>query len=269
MANKRHSKRNWTNKIYDNCRVLLPDGRLMHFARRSLLDWYVRKDLAELVSDDPPTIRLKFEPNGLGHAGHEFYLTPRENKCVVCGSTEKLTRHHVVPSCYWRHIPEQFKCGSSHDVVATCKDCHFRYEHEFGDPFKFQLADKYNAPYYGVGWYIDHFMYKVRGAARSLKKHEHKLPSHIKEKMWKVLEKHFNRARETITTQDMKEAADAQPHVKTETYASHGMMIVQQCCGSTEDAWTFIKMWRQHFIDTMNPQHMPPGWSVEHKVQHT
>jgi rubredoxin len=236
----------------------------MHLARKSLIDWYVRKDLAELVTDDPPTIRLKFQPNGLGHAGHEFYLIPRENKCVVCGATERLTRHHVVPGCYWRHIPKRFKSGSSHDVLATCSKCHFHYEREFGDPRKLELSQEYNSPIQGEGWYIDKFIYRVRGAARTLKKHEDKLPSNVREDLWQTLETHLGRARSTITRQDMKEAGDAQPFVKTETYASHGMMIVRQL----KDVWAFIEMWRQHFIDSMDPQYMPPGWTVDHKVRH-
>ena len=29
----------------------------------------------------------------------------------------------------------------------------------------------------------------------------------------------------------------------------------------------FEKMWRQHFIDYMQPQHLPPLWSVEHRPE--
>lgn len=49
------------------------------------------------MDDNPPTIRLKFQPNGLGHAGDSYYLTEKKNECVVCGIAEKLARHWVVP----------------------------------------------------------------------------------------------------------------------------------------------------------------------------
>ncbi len=120
------SNRQWTNKIYDSLRVLAPNGELMHLTREDKVEWYLEHDLAERIDDR--TIRLKFTPSGLGHAGHNFYLIPRENRCVVCGDARKLTRHHVVPACYWRHIPKRYKSGSSHDVLATCVECHTTYE---------------------------------------------------------------------------------------------------------------------------------------------
>ena len=37
----------------------------------------------DLVSEDPPTIRLKFRPGGPGHKGDDYYLSPKENKYVI------------------------------------------------------------------------------------------------------------------------------------------------------------------------------------------
>ena len=38
--------------------------------------------------------QLKFEPAGRGHAGDSFYLSVKDNICVVCGATEHLMRFH-------------------------------------------------------------------------------------------------------------------------------------------------------------------------------
>ncbi len=64
------------------------------------------KGLAELVSEKPYVIKLKFQPSGKGHSELEeeidknenyFYVTERENKCVCCGSKENFLKYNIVP----------------------------------------------------------------------------------------------------------------------------------------------------------------------------
>lgn len=68
--------------------------------------WYVKKDIGEIVIEDPFTVRLKFEPSGraVGKTG-KYYQTPKENKCVVCGESENYTRKNVVPREYRKCFP--------------------------------------------------------------------------------------------------------------------------------------------------------------------
>ena len=42
---------------------------------------YLAKDMGYKVCDDPLTVKLKFEPTGK----LKYYLTLKENICVVCG----------------------------------------------------------------------------------------------------------------------------------------------------------------------------------------
>lgn len=83
------------NPLYENCHVYHPDGRLMFICSRRKFDWYLRKKIAVQISDSPPSIQLNFKPNGFGKAV-EFMLTPEDNKCVVCGKTEKYVKHSIV-----------------------------------------------------------------------------------------------------------------------------------------------------------------------------
>lgn len=68
--------------------------------------WYVKKEIGEIVKDDPLTVRLKFEPAGraVGQTG-EYYQKAKENKCVVCGEAEKYNRKNVVPREYRKYFP--------------------------------------------------------------------------------------------------------------------------------------------------------------------
>jgi cobalt/nickel-transporting P-type ATPase D len=70
------------------------------------IEWYLSRNLATLVKDEPPTIMLNFVPNKYNidsttlEEDEEFYLAYKENKCVVCGNPDSLRRFHVVPSIY-------------------------------------------------------------------------------------------------------------------------------------------------------------------------
>lgn len=93
--------------LYDNCLMQAPDGELLCTCDRKKAEWYVIKELAEIVTDQPTyTIRLKFEPKGraVGDVG-KYYQMAKENKCVVCGAKDSYIRKNVVPRDYRRHFP--------------------------------------------------------------------------------------------------------------------------------------------------------------------
>lgn len=57
---------------------------------------------SELVSEDPFIVRLLFEPSGRPDSQKDYYLTAKENLCVVCGKAESYIRfvlRHCVLSC--------------------------------------------------------------------------------------------------------------------------------------------------------------------------
>ena len=53
-----------------------------------------------LISDSPPTLKLKFEPAGKPSKERDYYLAEKENICVVCGSDTNCIRKHIVPQEY-------------------------------------------------------------------------------------------------------------------------------------------------------------------------
>ena len=114
--------------VYTNGLMLAPDGEPMCRIGKSKIDWYLDRELATLVSKDPITIQLNFEPKGRGHNGDEFYLRERKDICVVCGFTRNLTKHHVVPSCFRKCFPDEVKKHSDHDIVLVCQKHHELYE---------------------------------------------------------------------------------------------------------------------------------------------
>jgi hypothetical protein len=49
---------------YENCRILSPQGVGLATCGVKKVRWYLDRDLAELVSESPPVIKLKFTPKG-------------------------------------------------------------------------------------------------------------------------------------------------------------------------------------------------------------
>jgi len=48
----------------------------------------------------------------------------------------------------------------------------------------------------------------------------------------------------------------------------HGSDVIKKIIeeGGDEALANFIKMWRQNFLDSLEPKHMPDGWDVDHKI---
>ena len=89
--------------LYGNFHVLSPEGDIMFHCNEDKINWYLTRNLADKIS--PTAIQLRFKPNGPGHMGDHYYMSQKENKCVVCGTESQLTRHHVIPYCYRRYFP--------------------------------------------------------------------------------------------------------------------------------------------------------------------
>lgn len=115
---KRYKANTLRRQMYDNCRMEAPDGELLCTCDKTKAEWYVQKNLAIVINEDPYSIRLTFEPAGraVGEVG-KYYTTPKENRCVVCGKEESFIRKNVVPRDYRKHFPSVIKDHSSHDVL--------------------------------------------------------------------------------------------------------------------------------------------------------
>ena len=92
--------------LYHNAKLEAPDGQPLCVCDVKKAQWYLDKGFGAKISDDPFVVRLNFEPSGRpeGEAG-EYYLTFKENVCVVCGKHESYLRKYIVPHEYRKHFP--------------------------------------------------------------------------------------------------------------------------------------------------------------------
>lgn len=99
-------------------------GEHMFYCNRKKALSYQKKGIAAKHKDNPNVFKLLFEPKGKGVPKQ----TPRDNKCLVCGTDDNLTRHHVIPYSFRKLMTSELKDHRSEEVVPLCEDHHREYE---------------------------------------------------------------------------------------------------------------------------------------------
>lgn len=123
-----------------------PDGEALCTMDKVKAQWYLNKGLATVICEDPLRMRLTFEPSGRAVGGPGQYdLVAKENRCVVCGTTENFSRKFIIPKEYRRFFPIVMKSHSSHDILLLCLDCH-RTSHLQDNRLRERLAIECGAP---------------------------------------------------------------------------------------------------------------------------
>ncbi|XP_074290056.1 protein RRP6-like 3 [Silene latifolia] len=207
--------------VYHNCRIYANDGRLLCYCDRRKLEWYLNRQLAELIDDDPPAITLLFEPKGRPEdEGNDFYIQSKRNLCVGCGETKHYLRYRIIPSCYRMHFPEHLKSHRSHDIVLLCVDCH-EVAHAAAEKYKRHIAAEFGIPLY-VRKMVDSGQQLVerpemgehdeagvsplqlRIAAMALLRHGPRMPFNRRDELMEILKTYYG-GRE-ITSEDLENA---------------------------------------------------------------
>ncbi|XP_052178209.1 protein RRP6-like 3 isoform X2 [Diospyros lotus] len=207
--------------VYHNCRIYANDGRLLCYCDRRKLEWYLRRDLAKLLDENPPAIMLLFEPKGRPEdEDNNFYIQSKKNICVGCGEGNHYLRYRIIPSCYRVHFPEHMKSHRSHDIVLLCVDCH-EIAHAAAEKYKRQVAAELGIPLF-VRKVVDSRQdedasessvsleeagvspLQLRTAAMALLRHGSKMPSQRREELMQIVMQYYG-GRE-ISEEDLERA---------------------------------------------------------------
>lgn len=259
--NPNNSKANLSVRYYGNGVIMAPDGVILARHNEKKLQWYLDRNLADKICDDPPTIRLKFEPAGRKHAGDMAFIEDKHNRCVVCGATEKLSRHHILPYCYRRHLPEKVKRHSCYDITLLCRGHHDEYEAIAFD-FKREIGHKYKAPI-EVTQDIDILLLRAKKNALAVKKHGNLMPANRRDVlMWHIAE-YFKIDPKDLTDKHLEQVVKSEPCKPIDQL--HGELVAKQL-KTDDEIHEFIIMWRKHFLEIMKPRFLSPHWTAERKL---
>ncbi|KAM9465756.1 exonuclease 3'-5' domain-containing protein 2 isoform 3-T10 [Clarias gariepinus] len=255
--------------LYDNCFLHAPDGQPLCTCDKKKAKWYLDKGIGELVSEDPFIVRLLFEPSGRPDSQKDYYLTAKENLCVVCGKAESYIRKNIVPHEYRRHFPAEMKDHNSHDILLLCTSCHAA-SNVYDGFLKQQLADEFSAPQgceEGVRMLEDSDRRRVRSAARALLSANDSMPASRREELLTVVHAYFCKEGEeqAVTEEMLQTAANLETRIFNESYVPHGLKVVQAYAEhGLRGLIDLERRWRQHFLSSMQPNFLPPLWSVDH-----
>ena len=260
------------------------------------MTWYVERNLAEVISKDPPAFRLIFEPNARGCVDENlkssnFYIESRVNNCVICGETKNYLRFHVVPILYRSCFPENLKSHKSHDVVLLCIECHEKARKVY-EKKKEEISKKYGVPinimsdeqnnYLKLTQFIKKCRILLKNKNESLpEKAQIKLKNNLKE-MFDFLMKNSEYFKNFVDKNKIKcdkiedinieflEIFCNKFNLNDKNFPEgkrniHGKLVIEKI----KDLKEFIMEWRKFFIDSFQPKFLPKEWSVEHEIVRT
>jgi len=255
-------------ELYENCRLLAPDGATLCTCGRKKIQWYIERGLAELVCSEPPCARLIFEPRGRGNADDEYYLADKLNRCCVCGFAGDYLRHSVVPHCYRSLFPQCMKSHMSHDVLLLCQACQ-QVCGRADQARMAQLGERYGAPLEAASkkFELDYAAGGAKSAARALTgPRAGSLPPDRRAALEATVLSHF--AADVLSAELLARACALQDKAPAPGWRSHAHVVVSALLAEPggrgiED---FVRGWRAHFLEAMRPRFLPPHWSIDSRV---
>ena len=282
--------------IYDSCKMLAPDGQQLCYCDFKKMTWYLERNLAKLISKDPPVFKLIFEPNARGCVDENlkssnFYIESRTNCCVICGKTENYLRFHVIPIIYRSCFPENLKSHKSHDVVLLCLDCHEKARKVY-EIKKEEISKRYGVPLNVMSDEKNNFLkltqfqkkckVLIKNKTKSLPEiAQNKLKNNIKE-MFNYLitnSEYFKTfvEKNKIECKKIEDINENFLKIFSEKFKIdglnipegkknlHGKLVIEKVKSLKE----FIMEWRKFFLDSFEPKFLPKEWSVEHEIVRT
>ncbi|XP_059451789.1 protein RRP6-like 3 isoform X2 [Corylus avellana] len=240
--------------VYHNCRIYANDGRLLCYCDRRKLEWYLLRDLAKLVDENPPAIMLLFEPKGRPEdEDNDFYIQSKKNICVGCGEGNHYLRYRIIPSCYRIHFPEHLKSHRSHDIVLLCVDCH-EVAHAAAERYKKQVAAEFGIPLF-VSKVVDSKQAQVlsgssesatnleeagvsplqlRTAAMALLRHGPRMPSKRREELKQIVMSYYGGREITEVDLEMALLVGMSPHERRRLEKKKGLSFKQSILPNVE-----------------------------------
>lgn len=247
--------------IYGNWKVFHPnDKSLMFFCNQKKANWYLKRNLAKIINEKE--IQLTFIPKGKGCAFDLYGKSSKENICVVCGEKEELTKHHIVPKCYRKHFPDEYKSRNSHDIVSICAKHHREYE-VLSDKLKVVISKQYGEMMHQIIPKDILEESRVGGALVCLMKRKEMLPKEKVEVLENKIKTYFEI---TDLPSNLNELFEKVKNLK-ENYLNKLPSKFKIIVSKIENLQEFVEMWREHFMVNMNPQYMPLGWNIKRSAK--
>lgn len=173
----------------------------------------------------------------------------------------------------------------SHDVLLLCADCHQRSS-MYDERLRQELAELCNAPLPGQKNGTKEIrlesMAEIRKAARALLNFAAKIPPERKQELEQRLLTLLNSLGSEgdasseapnepqiteLTPALLEEYSNIDVSVRNELYCAHGERVVEHYKKTPGGLMQLERRWRENFLQTMRPKHLPQLWSVDHNYK--
>lgn len=240
-----------SNSIFENCLVKDKNNNLICRCSSKKANWYLQRNLAELVEKKPYTIKLDFVPKNNLNINKEYILYGKPNICVVCLSESNLTKHHIIPYRFIKHFDADIKKRSIVDIYPLCRECHNEYE-KHSQAKNQVIADDLNIHVNGLPEEELKNIRRYSSAACALLYWKNSIPKkRVCELRTMIDECRENKHFEKMSLIEISNIRNW----NHPDYECFNQKVVE-----TMGVSKIVKEWRNHFNDTMSPKHMPKFW---------
>lgn len=234
--------------LYGNYSFFAPDGKLLFRSSEKRAKWYLDRNLAKIIDNNPKMIKLNFFPKGDGDS-ERLLRYVRINRCVVCGSTEgdTLTKHHIVPKEFRKHFPHSYKSRRSIFLVMICESCHALYECH-ANTLKKELYNRFDIKRLHL------HRRKILNGLNALLNNS----DFMGEERISNICKTCNELLLTIGS-DLRVDGNLSKAQLKDVYnkiSATDYDISEKIANNVTDIYSFEKMWLNHFVQHTNPQYL-------------
>merc|ERR1712126_169482 len=109
---------------------------------------------------------------------------------------------------------------------------------------------------------------RVKSACKTLLKDTQGIPESRMRELESIALIYFDKTE--IDKETLERGMNLQTKFPNEDYNPHGKRVVEYFMkeyGTDDGPLELEKLWRKHFLATMNPQFLPKRWSVDHKQE--
>jgi hypothetical protein len=282
--------------MYDNIGMFDPDGHHLCNISMKKANWYINKNLATWTNNESSTdvssIQLSFHPKIAARSSKQDATTglvtynrgKKMNQCVVCGAQRDYMRHYIVPYCYRSLFPVRFKTHMTHDVVLLCAEtCHARADcrsqqrmMRLEKKLRMHLDPETEPPQI-----MDRQLHQVQSAAQALLKWKDRIPANrILEYQELLVDWWQLDSIDALTNHHLMQASQVEArrpnpkHIPGPKLVMNHVLLKSSGAPSNGGSTSvdmpiaqFVRDWRLHFLQTMQPKFLPIGWSVDSPVQ--
>ena len=105
---------------------------------------------------------------------------------------------------------------------------------------------------------------KVKSAAKALVYAGMKIPEKRRNELLSTVQEYFKTGEPT--REMLLQASELETRRENCDFISHGREVVRKV-KEEGGLLAFERMWREHFLETMNPKYLPPLWTVDHEQE--